>query len=176
MGYVYQFRYGLYVALKKYQQGMDWDICFESVDDLSSSTPKQELSQLKLRAPATRLTDASTDLWKTLRIWSSLANARQLDLTNCNLFLVSTAAAPEGSAARALRPGPDRDIEKACSVLVDIATSSKNKTLEKAFAEFLALGEELQREVLRAVEVLDESPDLQQVEKELAGLASIAVG
>ena len=51
-----------------------------------------------------RLSDASPDLWKTLRVWAEAAKNDPSLPSRARLVLVTTAAAPVGSAASLLRP------------------------------------------------------------------------
>jgi hypothetical protein len=68
LGYAYQFRYALLVGLRRYRQGIDWEVWLEAADDVEVvGTSDHELLQLKLRSNAAALADTSTDLWKTLR-------------------------------------------------------------------------------------------------------------
>ncbi|MET9433933.1 hypothetical protein [Streptomyces sp. NPDC006551] len=55
--------------------------------------------QLKHRAPGVSLTDAGTDLWKTLRIWAHAIASHQLDPEETDLVLMTTAELPSGIAA-----------------------------------------------------------------------------
>ncbi|MEU8387691.1 hypothetical protein [Micromonospora sp. NPDC048843] len=69
LGYAYQFRYSPARALELFKEGPDWRIAIEPGDDAEKlAASNRELAQLKQRAPGTRLTDASVNLWKTLRI------------------------------------------------------------------------------------------------------------
>ena len=69
LGYLHQVRYALVVLLENESASLR----LEALDDIELHTAADatELIQLKLRAEGTALTDADSDLWKTLRVWST---------------------------------------------------------------------------------------------------------
>lgn len=73
------------------------------------------------------------------------------------LNLVTTAEAPEDSAASLLRAGPGRDVEEAARRLLAAARSSANDSLKSAFEAFEALDEDERLSLLRSVMVCDEA-------------------
>lgn len=82
--------------------------------------------------------------------------------------LLTTGFAPEGSTASLLRPtlnGQRRDIEGALSILNGVCATSQNKALAPAFGAFSELAPEMQSSLLGTIDVLDQSPTLQDLEK-----------
>jgi hypothetical protein len=55
------------------------------------------------------LTDASSDLWKTIRIWSTQYAGGQLSPAATKLSVITTSQAPDDSIAALLRPDTQRD-------------------------------------------------------------------
>src|SRR5258706_14846099 len=124
LGILHQVRYALVVLL----QHEDSEVRLEALDDIELSRPgtPSELLQLKHRAPDTKLTDSSKDLWKSLRIWSTLVKDQSVDLDHALLTLITTAIAPPNSAAEYLRPAAGRDVSKAFEKIRNVIAVSTN--------------------------------------------------
>jgi len=73
LGYLYQVRIALLWALRRLKLGTDFIVSLETLDDVtfeSKGGTVEELLQTKHHQNRQAvLTDASEDLWKTLRIW-----------------------------------------------------------------------------------------------------------
>ena len=114
LGYAFQFRYALLLALKRQQTGADWAIAIEAADDIECSSDSDDaLLQLKHRAVGTSLTDGSSDLWKTLRVWSEALRTGTLRLPGTRLVLVTTSTAKPGSACARLTTEPRDRVDNA---------------------------------------------------------------
>lgn len=168
-GYLYQARMALLLCLPYAKTGADLEVSIERLDDVAFSSGEQPVELLSfkhhLRRPAS-LTDASPDLWKTIRIW---ADAILLDPSlpqRTRLLLMTTAEAPPGSVASMLRPSPSSPLAAkptlaaAHHALVEVAENSSNAELRAAFTSFLALPFRLRMALLSAMEVLDRQPML----------------
>lgn len=138
LGYLYQARYALWLILDNREE---LKLSLESLDDIAfeedKGTPK-ELLQLKHHTNQASLTNSSSDLWKTIRVWSTSSKNKTISLPDTLLTLITTAEAPEDSVAALLRPGNDRDSKLAAQKLFELATNSKNKSLESSFKAFKA--------------------------------------
>lgn len=164
LGYAMQFRYALYRALEALQGGLGWQISIEAADDVElNDHDGSQLLQIKNRAPGTALTNASTDLWKTLRIWSEGVKSGSIDISSTQLVLVTTAAAADGTAAAVLLPGVKRDIDAAHQMLQTTVDGSGNKDNAKAFDAWRALTTQQQKAMLSAVIVVSDSSDIHHV-------------
>lgn len=167
LGYLFQCRLALLFALARLRDRDDTDIAIESLDDVTFFVDgrPEDLLQTKhhLTTKAT-LTDASTDLWKTLRIWVSQL---QLVQDGVRLFLISTSTAPPGSVAEKLREGPGRDIAGAQKRLAEVVATSTNQENAVAYSTFNGVGFDKQIELLDAVTVIDSSPDVVDVRAEI---------
>jgi hypothetical protein len=105
-------------------------LVLESLDDivLENSGNPRELLQTKHHINAqAKLTDASAELWKTLRVWSSMIAEDRVKVPPTQLTLVTTATASEGSIAENLRPGTQRDGIATRKRLLAVASSSENQ-------------------------------------------------
>ncbi|WP_147469519.1 ABC-three component system protein [Corallococcus sp. AB045] len=159
LGYLYQLRYALLVLLERAVEG---SLALESLDDVTFevSGGKTELHQLKHHlGTSANLTDASPDLWKSLRVWSEQLASGSIALPGLVLTLVSTATASDDSACALLRP-QGRDESKALEKLEAVAAKSKNQSLEKAIKAFLALTSSQRHLLVDAIVVLDASPKI----------------
>ena len=171
-GYLYQARLALALSLRHVNGTPGIEVSIEQLDDVafeSDGTPF-ELLQTKHRiARAAGLSDASPDVWKTLRIWSTAVRADPSLASRVRFQLVTTGVAPDGSAAAHLRPAiavvsaQNRDPEKAAELLTQVANASKNADLQAAFRAFLDLTPEMRSSLLSSVEVLDGQPTLQDL-------------
>ena len=178
LGYAFQFRYALLVALKRQQTGADWAIAIEAADDIECSSDSDDaLLQLKHRAVGTSLTDGSSDLWKTLRVWSEALRTGTLRLPGTRLILVTTSTTNPGSACARLTTEP-RDPGDNASIadqLRSAAEKSGSATLAAAHHSYLCLTHEQQCKLVAAILILDESPRISKVDDEIRSLARLMV-
>ncbi|MEH0819299.1 MULTISPECIES: ABC-three component system protein [Micromonospora] len=176
LGYAYQFCYSLARALELFKEGPDWQVAIESADDVEELVASgRDLTQLKQRAPGTRLTDASVDLWKTLRIWSKGIRAGAFDPATTRLFLVTTAEVADGSAASFLLSGHSRDTQRALSLLRATAEKSRNETNLKAYSDFTLLTPEEGLTLCGLIEVVPDSPNIFDIKKKIEETAALVV-
>ncbi len=177
LGYAYQFRYALLVALKRQQTGPDWAMAIEAADDLEYSGGGDDaLVQLKHRAPGTLLADGSPDLWKTLRVWSEALGAGRLRLPATRLMLATTAGTSAGSICAALAaPSAERDNADLASQLSEVASKSGNKALTAAHSSFLKLSEDQRCQLVNSILVVEQSPNIEDVDSDIRSLARLMV-
>ena len=169
VGYLYQCRLALLCALRKARRGEEFLLRLETLDDVvfEAQGGPAELLQTKhhLRGSAD-LTDASPDLWKTLRVWSERFGSGAI-LPTTSLYLITTSSAPECSAASYLRER-GRDVDKALERLRKTAQTSSSQTNRQAYEAFLALGRPKQLELLEAIYIIDASPSILEIDRSLA--------
>ncbi len=161
LGYLYQIRYALVILLVA--RHPDTVVSLEKLDDVAfeEGGEPSELLSLKHRISHTAsLSDSSTDLWKTLRIWATKVAKGEVDLSSIILSLVTTASAPPGSAAALLRDGADRDEGKALLILRRAGAASTAETVKKGYSAFNALSHEAQASLVSRIRILDASPDI----------------
>lgn len=161
LGYLYQARLGLLWALKRLKESSDFVVSLETIDDVTFEANGQpdELLQTKhhLTRPAA-LTDASSDLWKSLRVWFEGAVAKTIP-QQTQLYLVTTSSVGVGSAAAKLRQD-DRDVESALATLEATAQTSGSQENASAYAAFLATPLSERRSILERVVILDRTPTI----------------
>lgn len=170
-GYLYQCRIALLAGLRAIPASPNLSISIEKFDDVAfdeKGTPA-ELIQTKHHISKTgNLTNASSDLWKTLLIWSQAVVADVEVPFRTRFVLMTTGTAPVGSAAYCLRAkNGERDEEKADAILRETAKKSKSTSNAEAYALYNSLTREVRLSLLRAVTVLDNSPDIVDIGDEL---------
>lgn len=173
VGYLYQCRFALFKAIEATRDAPGADISIERFDDVAFERDGDavELIQTKHHlAGQGSLSDASTDLWKTLRVWAERIAADPATVLSSRFFLITTATAPSGSAASLLR-SDGRDETEALALLETSAGTSTSATNAAAYKAFVALSPTLRLSLLKAMTVLDAAPgalDLQaDIEAEL---------
>jgi len=168
-GYLYQCRYALLEALRRMRQEVDFQVCIETLDDVvfEQQGAAPDLLQTKHHVNrAADLTDASVDLWKTLRIWcEGIANG-SLRLGS-RFVLVTTAAAGTGSAAEMLRPGPGRNVAGALDRLRSTASTSTSQTNGPGYAAFRALDAAMQKDLFEGVCVVDSASSIASLDGDI---------
>lgn len=169
-GYLYQARLGLAECLRYAYEDSSVDVAIEKLDDVSFERDGSPLELLQTKHhlnKAADLTDGSVDLWKTLRVWSEAAKADPSTPGRTRFALITTALAPDGSAASYLRPEGDailRDPDKAEALLLAAAAASKNVALEKAIAAFTGLAPAMRKALVSSIEIMDGTPLIADLE------------
>lgn len=175
-GYLYQARLALFLCIPYINSGVEVEVSVERLDDISFEKDGTSIELLQTKHHINRvasLTDASPDIWKTLRVWAEAAAADPSLPSRAKLMLITTGEAPEGSAASLLRPwqsygpGMKRDPKLAEDILTKVAETSDNKNLKSAFFVFLALSDAMRSSLLSAIEIVDRQPLLNDLGAEL---------
>ena len=175
LGYIYQVRYALLLALKKISEVNDPDDCFISIEKLDDIAFEEkgdpvELLQAKYHGSPGNLTDRSADLWKTVRVWSEIIVNKKTAFEEATFTLLTTESAMPGSIASNL--GIDegtiqRNVQAALDAMREIAQETGNETNKKGYEAFAALEPWQQKNLLRSVYVIGNSPDILDVEKKI---------
>jgi hypothetical protein len=172
LGYVYQIRYALLLLIRAGRDNPGIELSFENLDDIvfeEEGTPV-ELIQTKHHIQSTAsLSDSSTELWKTLRIWSTAVLRGEISLDDIILTLVTTGRAIDGSTVSLLRPDKllGRNEESALATLCKVARSSASAVNKPAYDTFLELSEEQQLALVRKINILDSSPNILDVREQI---------
>ena len=166
LGYLYQVRYALALLLEN--DNSDFQISIEKFDDVAFSKdgmPKQ-LIQLKHHIQRQgSLTDGSTDLWRTLKVWIDVVSDSPDILDGTEFLIVTTAIAPDGTAASYLKKGKNRNAERAYEKLKDVCLKSENKDHKKYYDSFLKTDESTIKHLISQICVIDGARDIIDVEK-----------
>ncbi|GHU09079.1 hypothetical protein AGMMS50225_09010 [Betaproteobacteria bacterium] len=166
LGYLYQVRIALLWSLRRAKSGTDFIVSLETLDDVtfdsvqSTGFKPDELLQTKHhRKREASLSDASSDLWKSLRVWFE-GYANNTIPPDAMLYLLTTGVAPSGSAASYLRSDDARDVKKSLKMLERVAQTSDSQANAPAYMAFNAVSTTTQKEILDNVVVLDRMPDI----------------
>lgn len=169
LGYLYQVRSALLWTLRRLKSEPDFLVGIETLDDVAfesgAGDPRELLQTKHHRNTTASLTDASTDFWKTLRIWFEGTASGHVPAT-ANLCLVTTGKASEGSAATYLR-AYNRDVKAAVTRLDATAQSSTNAANKPAYAAYLAASPTQRAALLARVTVVDVAPTVDDLDAEL---------
>ena len=169
LGYLYQVRSALLWALRKQKTESEFLVSLETLDDVTFETtggdPTDLLQTKHHRIGSASLTDASPDLWKTLRIWFEGHASGQIPPT-ANLYLVTTSTSPDATAASRLRATP-RDVVVARQALDATASSSTSQTNRSAYDVYLRAPSAERDAILSKVIIVDAAPTVADLDGEL---------
>lgn len=170
-GYLYQVRYALLLLLQKMEHEPDAVISLETRDDVvfEKGGDAKELLQLKHTIKATAgLSDRSSDLWKTLRIWSEdlVTNPG----SSARFILVTSGAVSAGSIADMLKTGQQRNEVNAGAKLDEVVKSfRKDDGNADFYSAYNSLTADQRKTLLERITILDSVPDVVEISKEIDG-------
>lgn len=167
LGYYYQIRYSLYLLLKN-RDNDEIELSLEQLDDIVlEDVNSTNLIQTKLHIKSVaNLTNASPDLWKTIRVWSEAILNKQVDPAKTLFTLVTTAKTSESEITYQLcKPEIIRDNEHILKTLEETSKISKSSTNEKAYAAFNMLKKAQKKALIEHIQILDASLDIEQVKQ-----------
>ncbi len=169
LGYLYQVRLGLLWSLRRARAGTEFIVSLETLDDVTfestGGTPEELLQAKHHRNREASLSNASADLWKSLRVWFE-GHARKQIPAGTALYLLTTGAAPTDGAASFLR-SEGRNVEKALQILETVTQTSESDTNAPAYKAFLAASSTARRTILDNVVVLDRAPGVLTIDNDL---------
>lgn len=175
LGYLYQARVALLLLLQAPDESR---LKVEAMDDIELHDALAEnslaLVQLKHHTTAATLTDASADLWKSLRVWAEQAKSHSFVVADTRIMLLTTAKVNPGSVAAMLAES-GRDVDKAESKLMSIASSSENEALDPAFAAFRSLTPAQRRALLSKTYIIAEQANIAGTRKRIEQLLRLSV-
>jgi len=175
LGYFYQARVALSLLLESSDETR---LRVEALDDIeisdAVSTGSLSLVQVKHHTGDATLTDASPDLWKSLRIWSEQARSTKFVLDNTKIILFTTAKIASGSIA-SLLGDMKRDVNEAEKKLLDVASKSDNESLKKAFEAFKGLTDAQRKALLATIHIVGAQPDISEIKKKINQQLRLAV-
>ena len=177
LGYHYQVRYALYLLLKAKDKEQPF-VKLENLDDVEiGDLNKMELHQTKFHnKKSANLTDASVDIWKTIRVWSELATTNNIDFDNVLLVLVTTSETSPNSIFYEFTEKKlgIKSIQDIINKLNEISNSSTNKELKDAFDAFNKLTNDQKTKLLQNIYIIDNAPDFEDLERKIINEIKIA--
>jgi hypothetical protein len=170
IGYLYQIRYALFILLKKIRTEPGIELAIEQRDDVEFDREGEPAELLQLKHHISRrasLTDSSSDLWKTIRIWSTHLAENPNQFSDIVLTLITTSKAPDSTIASKLRRDSNRNEADALDGLIRIATTSDSQTNRPAYNAFLELSDTQKNLLVSKIFIIDNSPNISDVETKL---------
>ena len=170
IGYLYQCRYALLESIIRLPKEEEFTVSIETLDDVvfEETGKPSELLQMKhhIKSEA-KLTNASSELWKTLRIWCKGISSGEL-LPDTIFFLVTTATASNNTAAVYLKcEKSKRNIKKALKILNEVTKKKKSDRNKEYYKAFNELDEDQKEKLLNRVFIMDASPSITDIEEVL---------
>lgn len=176
LGYLYQTRAALLSSLRRLTREQQFSVYLETLDDVVFETAGSptELFQFKHHLKsAANLTDASPDIWKSLRVWmAGRSNGSIPD--DARLFLATTSPVASGSAASKLLT-LERNEAEAAAAFLSIATTSSNETNAASYKLYLQMTEPERIKLLASVVFLPQEPNISSISTRLREHVLLAV-
>lgn len=165
LGYIYQARLAL---LRLLEMPENTAIFLEKDDDIDliDADGGKSLASLKHKAVGDKLTDLSTDFWKSVNIWLERYNRDGRAASNLKFFLFTTGVvSPDSFIANLL---PDQPVASGeVETLTEMAIAALAKTTSKLIApiatKFNELSDADKQDFLERIVVLDGSPRISDI-------------
>lgn len=169
LGYLYQCRAALLLALREGRRRMDLNVIIERFDDVTFGDENDIYKRVQLKHSVKTnksIADHSPALWKTIRIWAEGVISKEIDPSASALLLITTANAPEGSIAERL--GEQRRSEtRALGALVSIASSGGSTENAAGYDAFNSLTSREKQLLVRAIHIYTGQGDIDDAKREL---------
>jgi len=168
-GYIYQLRRALIELLNA---NFGCKVELETLDDVITRRATGEVLsalQSKHSLEDTSYTIKSTDIWKTLRVWSHLIIAKLIE-PSTTFKLMSTATVDASSSLSVLLPGKAKnspDLLKLRNELDGVAKAAENKKLKASYTAWLNLTEAQKSQILSMATVQPAEPQLADIVSKL---------
>lgn len=165
LGYIYQPRFGL---LKLLQLPESTSILIEKDDDLDfiDKDGVKTLASLKHKGVGDRLTDLSTDFWKSVRIWLARYNRDGRSEASLRFFLFSTGTVSSTSFLRRFlleAPTESGEATSLSQIASDVLAKTESKLISSIAEEFHKLNDDEKEDFLSRVVIFDGGPRIEDV-------------
>ena len=167
-GYLYQVLAALLLILDS-ENDLD-KLCIEKFDDVAfidNDNPKvmiQVKHQINARG---RLTDSSADLWRSINSWCDSIQNNNLDINKTSFVILTTAVAPNESAAYFLHGQEStRDTEKAYDLILT-ASRGTQETTKHFRNNFLQLSDEKKKQLISNIYIYDNMTQINEFRETL---------
>ena len=171
LGYLYQVCFSLNLLMES--NDPSYQISLEKFDDIAfdkDGTPIQ-LIQTKHHTTPASLADSSTDLWRTLKAWlDAITNDYSL-LDHTDFVIITTATAPEDSAAKLIQQESYRD---ALQRLKAVANTSKNQTNSPFYKKFNSFDDSVLLRLIKRIKIVSSASNIDELEKRIQKQIRIA--
>lgn len=168
LGYLYQVRYALALLLEN--DNSDCQISIEKFDDVAFSKDDIPIQLIQLKHHIQHqgnLADASTDMWRTIKVWLDAISETPDILDGTNFLIITTATAPINSAAFLLKKDSNRNPDTAYEKLKTVCFSSVNQAHQRYYDAFREAGEDTVKQLIRQIYIIDRASNIIDVEKDI---------
>lgn len=168
LGYLYQVRYALALLLEN--DNSDCQISIEKFDDVAFSKDDIPIQLIQLKHHIQHqgnLADASTDMWRTIKVWLDAISETLDILDGTNFLIITTATAPIDSAAFLLKKDSNRNPDTAYEKLKTVCFSSVNQAHQRYYDAFREAGEDTVKQLIRQIYIIDCASNIIDVEKDI---------
>ncbi|MGX7006044.1 ABC-three component system protein [Caballeronia sp. KNU42] len=165
LGYIYQPRFAL---LKLLQLPESTSVLIEKDDDLDfiDKDGVKTLASLKHKGVGDRLTDLSTDFWKSVRIWLARYNRDGRSEASLRFFLFSTGTVSSTSFLRRFQlqpPAEDDEVVSLSQIAADVLAKTESKLIGAIAKEFHKLNDNEKEDFLSRIVIFDGGPRIEDV-------------
>ena len=165
LGYIYQPRFAL---LRLLQLPESTSVLIEKDDDLDfiDKDGVKTLASLKHKGTGDRLTDLSTDFWKSVRIWLARYNRDGRSEASLRFFLFSTGTVSNTSFLRRFLlepPAEDDEVVPLSQIATDVLAKSQSNLVGEISTEFNKLNENEKNDFLSRIVIFDGGPRIEDV-------------
>lgn len=165
LGYIYQSRLALLHLL---QLPEDTSVFFEKDDDLDfvDGGGGKSLASLKHKAIGDKLTDLSTDFWKSVNIWLARYKRDGRVASNLRFFLFTTGTVSRDSFLARLLPDQcvvSSDSATLAEMAVEALSTSKSQLIGQIAAQFHELSDSEKQDFFDRILILDGSPRIDDI-------------
>jgi hypothetical protein len=163
LGYIYQPRFAL---LRLLQLPESTSVLIEKDDDLDFVDKDGIKTLASLKAVGDRLTDLSTDFWKSVRIWLARYNRDGCSDASLRFFLFTTGAVSEASFLRHFlldRLAEGDDMTSLSRLADEVLAKTESKLIRAIAKEFHELNDDEKDDFLSRIIIFDGSPRIADV-------------
>ncbi|MCV0401725.1 MAG: hypothetical protein K5777_07095 [Nitrosopumilus sp.] len=158
LGYLYQFEIALLMLLERPNS----TVSIESIDDISFEENDKTKESIQVKHHIKNkgnVTDASSDIWKTLNVW--MDGLKELGYDDVQRILFTTETVRPNTIAYCLnRDKNKRDVSVALQKLDHTAKTSKTKENLKIYKKFSKLRRDDKEKFVNSIFILDDNPDI----------------
>jgi len=162
LGYIYQARFAL---LRLFQLPEDSAVLMEKDDDLDfmDESGVKTLASLKHKAKGDRLTDLSTDFWKSCKIWLARYNRDGRRECTLRFFIFTTSLVSENSFLAHFLPTEKNDASVIFPLAQEALSVTQSKVIKPIKKELDQLNDDEKIDFFSRVVIFDNSPRINDV-------------
>lgn len=168
LGYLYQAIQGLSLLINSESGTKMYIERYDDVEFEKDGTAR-ELIQLKHKIKsASSLSNYSSDLWKSIRIWIEEYRSGKINLAHSIFTIMTTSSAEKDSAAFFLSEDrKQRDTTRAMQILEDVSSKSLNRENEAVYELFSKLSLDEKFKLVDNLKIIDELSNISETEQEI---------